>query len=38
MADYLEGIAGDTTVGHSLCMAQAMEALTEAGRMPMGPR
>jgi len=25
-----EGIAGDTTVGHSLCMAQAMEALTGA--------
>ena len=26
----VEGIAGDTTVGHSLCMAQAMEALTGA--------
>ena len=27
-----ENIAGDTTIGHSLCMAQAMEALT--GRLP----
>jgi Ni,Fe-hydrogenase III large subunit len=26
----VEGIAGDTAIGHSLCMAQAMEALTEA--------
>ncbi len=24
----VEGIAGDTTIGHSLCMAQAMEALS----------
>ena len=24
----IEGVAGDTTIGHSLCMAQAIEALT----------
>jgi Ni,Fe-hydrogenase III large subunit len=31
-----EGIAGDTAVGHSLCMAQAIEALTDTNPMP-GP-
>ena len=30
-----ESIAGDTTVGHSLCMAQAMEAFSSVRRMPV---